>query len=292
MGVAVMDIGSNSVRLLLWTDAERVQKLDTTRLGAGAAHGQLTRESMARTVEAVRRFAEEARAAGEEPRAFATSAVRDASNAGELLGGIREACGVQVDVLSGWEEALCAYLGALVGRGDGAVLDIGGNSTELALGAGGQLTESVSLQLGAVRLQSLFGNDRAQAEAYARKCVQASPFFGRGLKTLRGVGGTITSLAAWKQELRAYDPTRVDGCPLDLKFARAAVDRLWAMDEQERACLPGISPTRAQIIHQGALVLLCVMEGVGASQVLASVHDNLEGYARLRGLPLPGEMEK
>ena len=286
MGIAVMDIGSNSVRLLLWTEEGQTQRLNTTRLGEGAAKGFLTESSMARTVEAIAEFAREAKELGLPTYAFATSAVRDAQNASALLDGIRRSCGLEVDVLSGADEALCAYLGALYGK-DGAVIDIGGNSTELALGAGGRLQRSVSMQVGAVRLQTLFADDREKATAYIRECLAGSGFGGMRLDGLAGIGGTITSLAACKLGLDRFDADLVDGCPLELPFMRETVDRLWRLDVEGRAALPGISQTRAQIIHQGALVLLETMEALGCERVYASVHDNLEGYVFLRGLEVP-----
>ena len=286
MGVAVMDIGSNSVRLLLWREDGREQLLETTRLGEGAAHGRLTEGAMERTAQAIAGFANRAREAGLPLYAFATSAVRDAENAGALLERVKAGCGVKIDVLSGKEEALAAYLGAVRG-GSGAVIDIGGNSTELAAGSGGRLERSESLQLGAVRLQALYGDNRDGALAHARACLEADGLRGWREGEMAGVGGTITSLAAYDLGLWRYEAAKVDGHPLTLKAVRQSVETLWSLTAEQRARLPGISQSRAQIIHQGALVLLAAMEALGTGRVLASPHDNLEGYARLRGLEIP-----
>ena len=162
--VAVIDIGSNSVRLLLLCGGRARQEMETTRLGAGTAQRRLQPESMARTVEAVARFCAQARAAGaERVLAFATSAVRDAVNREELLRALRARCGLEVDVLSGAEEANLAYLGAAEGR-RALVLDIGGGSTELVYGAGA-VQRAVSLQAGAVRLKERFMQDRALSKS-------------------------------------------------------------------------------------------------------------------------------
>ena len=162
---AVIDMGSNSVRLLLVQSGRTEQFLETTRLGKGVEARRLQKEPMERTVQAVERFCALARSRGiERIHAFATSAVRDAENRGELLALLRERCGLAVDVLSGEEEADLAYLGAA----DGAralVLDIGGGSTELVFGEG-TVRQAVSLQAGAVRLRERFGQDRAGAQAF------------------------------------------------------------------------------------------------------------------------------
>jgi len=283
MSVAVIDIGSNSVRLLLWQGNTLRQYLNTTRLGEGAAFGRLNEQSIARTRKAVSDFAKAAAGEGLRAYAFATSAVRDAENRNELLNGILCDCGLAVDVLSGEEEALCAYLGALRG-GDGGVIDIGGNSTELALGRDGRLLQSVSLPLGAVRQNTLFGTDRRASETYLQEQLCMATFAADTALPFFGVGGTITALAAYRLGLCEYDPARVDGCPLPLSFVEETVERLWTLSPEQRAQLPGISQTRAQIIHQGALVLCMAMRHLGLDEIRASVHDNLEGYAYLRRL--------
>lgn len=281
MSVAVIDIGSNSVRLLLWEGEKREQRLCSTRLGEGAAYGFLHEDSVRHTVDAVAAFSALAAQKGLPVYAFATSAVRDAKNAAVLTEAIRKACAIGVDVLSGREEALCAYLGAVRG-GDGGVIDIGGNSTELARGEKGILVQSASLQAGAVRQNTLFSADREKSEAYVLHQLAQTDFSADREQPFFGVGGTVTSLAAMRLGLSRYDPDRVDGCPLSLSFAQEATELLWDMPVSQRAQLPGISPSRAQIIHQGALMLLLSMRRLGLSQIQASVHDNLEGYAYLR----------
>ena len=171
---AVIDMGSNSVRLLLVQAGRTEQFLETTRLGKGVEARRLQKEPMERTVQAVERFCALARSRGiGRVYAFATSAVRDAENRGELLALLRERCGLAVDVLSGEEEADLAYLGAA----DGAralVLDIGGGSTELVFGEG-TVRQAVSLQAGAVRLRERFGQDRDGAQEQAQEQEHPRP---------------------------------------------------------------------------------------------------------------------
>lgn len=137
MKYAVIDIGSNSVRLLLWADGSALyKKKSTTRLGEGLSlTGSLSQAAMQRSAEAVCRFAEEGRAAGARVLAFATAAVRRASNGAEFVARVLDACGVRIDVLSGEREAEAGLAGALRGE-DGAVIDIGGASTEVIVQRG------------------------------------------------------------------------------------------------------------------------------------------------------------
>lgn len=281
--VAVIDIGSNSVRLLLLCGGRARQEMETTRLGAGTAQRRLQPESMARTVEAVARFCAQARAAGaERVLAFATSAVRDAVNREELLQVLRARCGLEVDVLSGAEEANLAYLGAAEGR-RALVLDIGGGSTELVYGAGA-VQRAVSLQAGAVRLKERFMQDRAAATAFLDEALAAvrPDFAAAAGAELVGVGGTITTLAAMEQRLETYAEEKVHGFCLPAAAVRAWLDRLWDLPPQARA-FPGLEARRADIIAHGALILdraLCALERPG---VRVSTADNLLGYLRLRG---------
>ena len=161
--LAVIDIGSNSVRLLLRADGAEKQMLETTRLGQGVAERMLQPESVRRTVEAIGMFCRLAKETGaEQVFAFATSAVRDARNPEALLDPVWEKYGVKIDILPGEVEAQLAYLGAAGGK-RACVVDIGGASTELVAGDR-EVQRAVSLQIGAVRLKDRFGLDRKTAE--------------------------------------------------------------------------------------------------------------------------------
>ena len=132
MKYAVIDIGSNSVRLMLWADGTLYKKLFTTRLAAGMRNGLLADDAMRRTAEAVAAcFEEGVREAGRgNTFAFATAAVRTAVNGDEFCGLVKKLCGLTIDVVAGETEALLGALGA-VGSGDGGMVDIGGASTEV-----------------------------------------------------------------------------------------------------------------------------------------------------------------
>ena len=279
---AVIDMGSNSVRLLLVQAGSTEQLMETTRLGKGVADRHLQKEPIEKTVQAVERFCALARERGvERIYAFATSAVRDAVNREDLLAPIRERCGISVDVLSGKEEASLAYMGAADGE-RALVLDIGGGSTELVLGEG-TVQRAVSLQAGAVRLRERFDQDRAAATAFldALLAGQMADFSGAQDAPMRGIGGTITTLAAMEQRLAVYSEEKVNGFCLRAETVRGWLDRLWDLPVAARV-FPGLQPSRADIIAHGALILDRCLTAFGRETVCVSTADNLLGYLRLR----------
>ena len=148
---AVLDIGSNSVRLMLWADGKTLyKKVLTTRLAEGAA-GELGEIPMQRTLQAILELFRTAAREGAEVCAFATAAVRANANGGEFCRRVRAACGLEVDVLSGKEEAEAGLCGAL-GEKDGGIVDLGGASTEVCVRRGGKIAAAVSIPLGCVKL--------------------------------------------------------------------------------------------------------------------------------------------
>ena len=224
---AVLDIGSNSVRMLLHLDGRETLELETTRLGQGVADRLLQAQPVARTIEAIGRFCGEARAAGaEEIYAFATSAVRDARNREALLEPVKRLCGVEIDVIPGQIEAELAYMGAAQGR-RACVIDIGGASTELVAGDG-SVRKAVSLQVGAVRLKERCGQHRAAAEGFLAELFEAQKegFSAWNDAPFLGIGGTLTTLAAMQQGLKIYDEKRVHGYAWTHETVRNWVDKL------------------------------------------------------------------
>lgn len=281
MRSAAIDIGSNSVRLLLWADGHTLyKKTDTTRLGEGLARtGALSAQAMARTAEAVARFCAEAREAGAEPvYAFATAAVRGSSNGAEFVRIVRERCGLEVDVLSGEREALAALAGALGDR-EGGVIDVGGASTEVIVRGGGRVYAR-SADVGAVRLKDACGEDEEALSAWISEKlslfadVPACPL-------LVAVGGTATSLAALEKQVVPYDPERIEGTVLTADGIEHWAHRLLSMPQEERLLLPGMDVRRADILGGGALLLAAAIRRAGSDCVTVSERDNLEGYLAL-----------
>lgn len=279
MKYAVIDIGSNSVRLLLWADGRSIyKKIETTRLGGGLSQtGRLSDAAIRRTADAVAAFAQEAaREGAEKTVAFATAAVRSAENGRDFVRLVRAECGIDVDVISGEREAALGLAGALGGQ-DGGIVDVGGASTEITVAAGGKIAYAVSADVGAVRLKDLCGEDRA---ALARVIAEKTAVFGRvpPMAELYAIGGTATSLAALEKAVEPYDPARIDGTVLTAECVQAWADKLLSLPQEERLRLRGMDPRRADILGGGVLLLRAAMGAAGAEKIIVSERDNMEGY--------------
>jgi exopolyphosphatase/guanosine-5'-triphosphate,3'-diphosphate pyrophosphatase len=304
--LAAIDVGTNTVLLLV---AERregggldpvVERAEITRLGRGVdASGRLDPAAIRETVEALARFAGEARALGaREIACVATSAARDAANGAEFFAAARAAAGLVPEVISGDEEARLVWASAwrdFGGAGPLAVLDVGGGSTEFTAGEGPAPRARTSLQVGAVRLteRHVRADPPTSAElgalrAAARGAVAPIVGLGQGLAALAGarlvgVAGTVTTLAAVEQALPAYDATRVHGSTLALAEVEALIARLAALPVRARAALPGMEPKRADVIVAGAVVVAEAMRAAGFDRLTVSdrgvrwglVHDRL-----------------
>ena len=281
MKYAVIDIGSNSVRLLLWADGHTLyKKINTTRLGEGLSRtGVISGQAAARTVDAIAAFCAQAKSEGEERTfAFATAAVRSAKNGQAFVSDVLSRCGLAVDVLSGEREARAGLLGALEGK-DGGIVDVGGASSEVTVSLGGKVVYSYSLGLGAVLLKDLCGEDPA---ALARVIGERVEEYGEVPRAeMTAVGGTATSLAALARGIQPYDPAKVHGTFLTAEEIEGWGGRLLGMTQSERLALKGMDPARADILGGGALLLGGILRKIGARGVRVSERDNMEGYLLL-----------
>jgi exopolyphosphatase/guanosine-5'-triphosphate,3'-diphosphate pyrophosphatase len=294
--VAVLDIGSNSTRLLLAdVSGDRVEKLErrsrVTRLGRGVdLSAQLGAEAIEATCEVVADYVALYEEAGaERVAAIATSAVRDASNGGAFIAELRERFALSARVLDGEEEARLAYLGATAAEAPSEptlVIDIGGGSTELIVGTGDRIDFHDSLQVGVVRhterhissdppipleLEALADDVRGPIEAAAH----AAPRPADGI----AVAGTPTSLAAIELELEPYDPERVHGHVLELATVQRLLSRLASASLDERRRIPGLHPDRAPTIVAGVVILVETMRAFEVDRVRVSEQDILYGAA-------------
>jgi exopolyphosphatase/guanosine-5'-triphosphate,3'-diphosphate pyrophosphatase len=304
MRVGVVDIGTNSTRLLI-ADVEdgAIDELDrrseVTRLGQGVdVSGRLAQEAMGRvfaTLGAYRDALDAADVPADARVAVLTSAARDAANGGDFADRVRDDYGLDARTLSGEEEAQLTFSGATHGRDPQdttplLVFDIGGGSTELIVGAAGGKAPSfhVSLQAGVVRqterhlhrdppppheLQQLADEVRATIEAGVPEVVLASA------ASAVGVAGTATSLAAIDQELDPYDPRRVHGYVLELAEVELLLARLAQMPLERRRAVRGLHPDRAPTIVAGAAILLEVLRAFDLRSAEVSEHDLLHGVA-------------
>jgi exopolyphosphatase / guanosine-5'-triphosphate,3'-diphosphate pyrophosphatase len=299
MRVAVVDIGTNSTRLLVAdANGERVEELDrrttVTRLGEGLeATGRLSDAAMARVADALTEYREAIDSHdAERVVAVATSAMRDAANGPDFRDEIERRFGMDARTISGDEEARLTFLGATSGRagdGDALVIDIGGGSTEYVVGRPGEDPGfHVSTRMGSVRhterhlhtdpptaaeLDALAQDARAVVEADVPAEVRA------GVDAGIAVAGTATSLAAIDQELDPYDPDKVHGYVLSGERCEALVERLAVLTVAQRRELAGLHPDRAPTIVAGAGILLESIRAFGLDAVEISETDILHGAA-------------
>ncbi len=294
MRAAVIGIGSNSVRSLLadvsgadfrrlWRDREG------TRLFAGLdAEGNLDRDSMDKTVSAVRRMASEVRQKGAEELAiFATSAARDAANGQKFMAMVEEEAGVPLRIITGEEEAELSFLGAsaVTSADRCGMIDIGGGSTEIAIGTPAGIECAFSCQMGAVRLFRRLRLERREdmkpVEVAAAEILDEHLRDFPGLElpeTWVGTGGTFTTLAAMVLSQPWTDRTHVHGTAITTTEIRDIGETLAGMKVEERVKLPGLQPSRADIVVHGICILLGVMERLGMERIIVSEWGNLDGY--------------
>ncbi len=295
MKVAVIGIGSNSVRMLLAEkDQSAIRRLlrdrEGTRLFAGLdEEGRLSSESMALTCSAVCRMVRHAREEGvDQPRVFATSASRDATNGEAFLRMLREKAGVEVEILSGREEAELSFYGAsavlnhVEPRG---VVDIGGGSTELVIGGSQGIQRAVSCQMGAVRLfRRMPIASREQmipVEQEAADILQKEfPLDPKDIlpEAWVGTGGTFTTLSAIARKVPWTDRANMHGTAVTLTEILEIGRELADMPLEKRMTLPGLQPSRADIVVHGICILLAVMRHLGLEQIYVSEWGNLDGY--------------
>ena len=298
MRVAVVDMGTNSTRLLVAdvgdhevTEIERESRV--TGLGRGVdTSGQLATDAIDDVCGAVgdyiRRYEE---LGAERVTAIATSAVRDADNSSAFTAELRERFALDSRILSGREEAWLTYRGASFGRtsAEGSlVVDIGGGSTELIVGSKDELGFFASLQAGTVRqTERHLTRDPADASELEELATDVrglidAELSGRALVSAEhgiAVAGTPTSLAAIDLGLDPYDAEAVHGHVLGLPTIQRMCSELATMTLEERLAVTGLHPGRAPTIVAGVVILIGVMRAFGLSEIEVSEHDILYGVA-------------
>lgn len=279
MKIAAIDIGSNSVRLMMWADGKTLyKKLKTTRLGAGLNFSHaLSREACERTAQAVAEFFAEGKAQGAEKiYVFATAAVRSASNPQLFTRMVKELCGAEVDVISGEREAELGLVGAL-GNGDGGIIDVGGASTEVTLRVGGKVVYSHSADIGTVRISDAVGRDLKKIDKFIGERIAQYDVRDFGAYSFYAVGGTATRLAAIKRGITSYDASALHGTSLSVEEVRMFAKMLTDMPVEEIAATT-ICKGSADVIGGGAALLSAVMSCFHIHEITVSESDNLEGY--------------
>lgn len=298
---AAVDCGTNSTRLLV-SDGETsaVRLMRITRLGAGVdATGRLDPAAVERTLEVLGEYAEViGRHDVVGTRMAATSASRDAANREDFLGPARELLGVEPELLSGREEAELSFLGATAGLppegGPYLVVDIGGGSTEFAVGSS-RVEAAASVQMGCVRLTEKYlhhdpplpeelSNCLAEVEFHVDGILRDHPLVGSAGRFV-GLAGTITNVAAVELGLPEYDPDAIHHFRLTKEAAEDVFRTLATEALADRVHNPGLEAQRADVIVGGCCVLVGIMRRLGLSECLVSEADILDGLVRSQ---LPG----
>ncbi|MFE7959867.1 MULTISPECIES: Ppx/GppA phosphatase family protein [unclassified Streptomyces] len=306
--VAAIDCGTNSIRLLVadcdpatgeLVDLDR--RMTIVRLGQGVDRtGRLAPEALERTFAACREYAEVIKEHGAERLRFvATSASRDAENRDEFVRGVKDILGVEPEVISGDQEAEFSFTGAtreLSGHEHlprpFLVVDIGGGSTEFVVGEE-HVRAARSVDVGCVRMterhlvsggavtdpptEEQIAAMRADIEAALDLAEQTVPL--REARTLVGLAGSVTTVSAIAQELPEYDSARIHHSRISREKVREITEWLLHSTHAERAAVPSMHPGRVDVIAAGSLVLLSIMDRIGAEEVVVSEHDILDGIA-------------
>jgi exopolyphosphatase / guanosine-5'-triphosphate,3'-diphosphate pyrophosphatase len=298
--VAVVDIGTNSTRLLVadvdedgaLTEVER--RTEVTRLGQGVDRdGVLAADAMQRVHTTLADYRRRIDSHGAR-RAVAvlTSAVRDAANGAEFAARVRAEHGLDARTIDGDEEARLTFLGATSSRPHEdvttVVIDIGGGSTELVVGSGRRVSFHVSTQIGVVRHSERHvhtdpprDDERDALATDVRAILAASvpPDVRTSTRAAIAVAGTPTSLAAIDLDLECYSADKVQGHVLTLEACEAMLGRLAAMPEAERRTVRGLHPDRAPTIVAGTIVLIEALRLFDLHATEVSDQDILHGAA-------------
>jgi exopolyphosphatase/guanosine-5'-triphosphate,3'-diphosphate pyrophosphatase len=267
--------------------------MEIVRLGQGVDEtGQFHPDAIARTLTAVDKFAAEIAKRGVEKIRFcATSATRDATNRHLFVDGVRERLGIELEVISGDEEAALSFAGAIKdldpSNGPFLVVDIGGGSTEFVFGTS-TVEAARSVNIGCVRMtERHFASDPATPEQIelARTDIQAAIAQAAAVvpitkaKTLVAVAGTATTVAAAALELPEYDRYAIHLSRISAQQTHNAATMFATKSREQRLLLGYMHPGRVDVIAAGSLVLSEIMKATGATEFVASESDILDGMA-------------
>lgn len=289
--LAAIDVGTNSFHLVIARVASSgrievvTREREMVRLGKGAGEmKELDDDAMDRGIGALRRMKLLADGAGAPLRAIATSAVREATNAGTFVSRARDEAGVDIEVVSGMEEARLIHLGVLQALPvfDRKLLlcDIGGGSTELLLGHKGEVIDARSFKIGAVRLTDRFfadgrirGGEKKACRAWVRSAIAPfqQPVERAGFEVAIASSGSAETVARLSQGLRGQKPLRTyNGFELTAKDVHDVCELLADTRPEDRANLEGMEPKRADISLAGALILDEVVNAFGIQKLVIS----------------------
>lgn len=294
MKYAAIDIGTNTMRLLIAEVSKgkitRKEKwIFPTRMGEGLGTDRvIPLDVMDRNLKALAQAGELCRENGaDEIFAFGTSALRDAKNGKEFVQKALEQTGIQVEIISGELESTLAYLGIAgsMERSNMLILDVGGGSSEWVVVRKGAKEKAQSINVGAVRLKEGFvRNDpptmeeKMEMESYVQDIFQQA--WGEldleGL-TAVGIGGTATTMSAMNQKMEVYQSEKIHNTKVEAGDMARMLDQLSALTLERRKNIPGLQPSRADVIIPGMLIVMGALAVAKKDLLYVSDSDNLEG---------------
>jgi exopolyphosphatase/guanosine-5'-triphosphate,3'-diphosphate pyrophosphatase len=302
--LAVIDIGSNSGRVMVFERdrASHLRLLAGSRAPLRLVHDvdtrqQLTEETMARTLDALRDFQAIANSVGARKIvAVATAAMRDATNGARFTDRVRRELGIRIEIIGGLKEARYGFAGAIRGLAvsNGLLFDVGGGSMQVTRFSNRQMGSAVSLPFGALRTSERFLKSDPPSGKQLRRLREhvqerlAKARAGRLASSdqLVGTGGTLRNLAKIDRESRRYPIRSLHGYELSIDRLGEVVDRLASTKRKRRDEIPGLSADRADSIVGGAVVIQALADFVRAKSILVSGQGVREGVA-LEQLRLP-----
>jgi exopolyphosphatase / guanosine-5'-triphosphate,3'-diphosphate pyrophosphatase len=285
---AAIDVGTNSVKFHIGernadgTWQAVVDRAEITRLGEGLAEsGVLSPGPMERTIDAIAGMVDEARRdVVEDIVAVGTAGLRIARNSGDFVAAVRDRCGLDLEVISGEEEARLSYLAATsaleLGEGSLVVFETGGGSSQFTFGEGERVDERFSLDVGAVGLTERFGlagvaSEETLTGVFDELGAELARLDGRPAPAgLVAIGGTSTNLVAVKHQLATYDPDVVQGTVLDLTEIDRQILLFAERTADERREIVGLQPKRAEVILGGACIVRTVIAKLGRDSATVS----------------------
>lgn len=302
MRIASIDIGTNTIRMLVCEVSGRdIRKLYKgrviTRLGGGFTTERrlLTEKAIERSVGALREFSEIIKDAQvEKVRAVATSVVRESLNRSDFITRVKQETGINVEVISGHDEAKLAATGVLnsvpVNTKYAIILDIGGGSTEYVFLENGSLRDSLSTDLGVVHLSDRFMDTDIptthdikhlsdHVESAIKSELQNRKMVSTDSLSLIATAGTPTTLAAIEIGMDEYDAELVNGFVLSMEMILKIFNKLRGMPSVERLKVKGLEKGREDVIIPGIIILLKFMERFSQNRVTVSEGGLLEGVA-------------
>ncbi|EUB95028.1 Ppx/GppA phosphatase [Rhizobium sp. CF080] len=286
--VSVIDIGSNSVRVVIYEGLSRAPTVLFNEkvlcgLGKGlGSNGRMDDEGVARALSSLKRFrALSTQAQATEVYVLATAAAREASNGPDFIAQAEEILGQRIQLLSGEEEARYSALGVISGfhDPDGIAGDLGGGSLELIDIKGTEFGRGITLPLGGLRLSESSGNSLSKARTFARKQVNTARFLENGAgRTFYAVGGTWRNIAKLHMEMSKYPLHMMQGYELTLDEMRKFLDEVIAAKDSKDPAWQAVSKNRRSLLPFGAVAMQEVLDVMKPAKVSFSAQGVREGY--------------